>query len=329
MKKVITAITTAATALSALSAIPASAEVYGDFEFEVLLTEEYTGIEITAYNGEASNVVIPETIVGMPVISIGEEVFRDNFVLTDVKLPETVKEIKYSAFGNCRCLKNINMPADLERVEEYAFTTCHALSSLEFGDKLTYVGANGFQLCTSLDKLTIPSSLQTVTYHSFHGLQGLEVLRFEEGVKVIEEDAFLNEFDLQKIYLPRSIESIPDYTLGCLYWGGYIVNDDVVFYGYSGTAEDYAEKFNFTFVNMCLGDVNGDGAVNALDASMILTEYAAAATDSESVLTEDQNSLADTDLDGAINALDASSVLSYYAHTATGGSGDFIEYLGL
>ena len=66
-----------------------------------------------------------------------------------------------------------------------------------------------------------------------------------------------------------------------------------------------------------LGDVNADGAVNALDASLILTEYALIATGKDSSFSNEIKILADVNSDGSINALDASAVLTYYAYTAT------------
>jgi lysophospholipase L1-like esterase len=76
-----------------------------------------------------------------------------------------------------------------------------------------------------------------------------------------------------------------------------------------------------------LGDVNEDGNVDALDASLILTEYALIATGNDSSFSEAVQLAADVNSDGAIDALDASVVLSYYAYTATGGTSSVEEFL--
>ncbi len=65
-----------------------------------------------------------------------------------------------------------------------------------------------------------------------------------------------------------------------------------------------------------LGDPNGDGAINAIDASIILTTYTRIAT-SRSKPTSDELAYCDVNNDGAVNAIDASYVLSYYAYNAT------------
>ena len=76
-----------------------------------------------------------------------------------------------------------------------------------------------------------------------------------------------------------------------------------------------------------LGDVNTDGSVDALDASMVLSDYAMKATGHESIFNAEQSKAADLNSDGAVDALDASLILSYYAYKATGGNQSITEYL--
>lgn len=67
-----------------------------------------------------------------------------------------------------------------------------------------------------------------------------------------------------------------------------------------------------------LGDVDEDGTIDAMDASVVLMHYANIATQKPGILTETQKKAADVNADGAIDALDASSILMYYADVATG-----------
>ena len=71
-----------------------------------------------------------------------------------------------------------------------------------------------------------------------------------------------------------------------------------------------------------LGDVNFDGKVNAVDASMILAEYARTSSNQAAEFSEKQLIAGDVDENGVINAVDASKVLAYYAYTSTGGELD-------
>lgn len=75
-----------------------------------------------------------------------------------------------------------------------------------------------------------------------------------------------------------------------------------------------------------LGDADGDGVINAVDASIALSNYARYAT-SKDKPTEYELATQDVNKDGAVNAVDASIILSYYAYTSVGGKLSFPEYL--
>ena len=68
-----------------------------------------------------------------------------------------------------------------------------------------------------------------------------------------------------------------------------------------------------------LGDGNGDYKIDAVDASEALSLYSKVQTENGGAYTAEQLKYLDVDKDGAVNALDASAILSYYAFTATGG----------
>ena len=69
-----------------------------------------------------------------------------------------------------------------------------------------------------------------------------------------------------------------------------------------------------------LGDVDGNGSVDASDASLTLSEYAASSTGADPVLNDAQKKSADVNGDGKIDATDASTILQFYSYTSTGGS---------
>ncbi|MCR4639142.1 dockerin type I domain-containing protein [Ruminococcus sp.] len=76
-----------------------------------------------------------------------------------------------------------------------------------------------------------------------------------------------------------------------------------------------------------IGDPNGDGFINAIDASDILAVYAKSATSKNTKPTDAEKAYCDVNNDGAVNAVDASYVLSYYAYTQTGGKDTFTNYM--
>lgn len=64
-----------------------------------------------------------------------------------------------------------------------------------------------------------------------------------------------------------------------------------------------------------IGDVDGDGKVDAVDASQVLSYYATVSCGQGAYICVD---VADVDNDGKVDAIDASSILSYYADLSVG-----------
>lgn len=64
-------------------------------------------------------------------------------------------------------------------------------------------------------------------------------------------------------------------------------------------------------------DINKDGAINAIDASVALSEYAQTATGKAPTLSQTEIYIADCDGNKIINAIDASNILQIYAENST------------
>lgn len=77
-------------------------------------------------------------------------------------------------------------------------------------------------------------------------------------------------------------------------------------YALSPTPKGYIVKY----------DLDHNGVANAVDASIVLTEYANTSTGKKSSFNETEKWIADFDYDKVVNAVDASGILSYYAEAS-------------
>lgn len=75
------------------------------------------------------------------------------------------------------------------------------------------------------------------------------------------------------------------------------------------------------------GDANGDGVINAVDASNVLSIYARISTTNGTKLTETERDCCDVNNDDSVNAIDASNILVYYTYTQTGGNDSIETYM--
>ena len=83
---------------------------------------------ITAYLGNYSVLVIPETIDGYCVTEIADSVFSGNTKLTSVYVPNGVKKIGWFAFSGCTSLKSVTLPTSVEDIGYDAFAYCSKLT---------------------------------------------------------------------------------------------------------------------------------------------------------------------------------------------------------
>jgi hypothetical protein len=139
--------------------VTAPAQEQNDF----LFIAENGGITITGYSGSARDIVIPETINGLPVIAIGPGVF-ERYSLTKVTLPNTVTVIGDRAFAYNR-LAELTLPASIVSVGYRAFSS-NRLANLNLPDSITTIGMYAFSE-NRLKSLYLPSSLTYIGDGSF------------------------------------------------------------------------------------------------------------------------------------------------------------------
>jgi len=67
------------------------------------------------------DLIIPDTIDGFPVTSIGSEAFADCTGLTSVTLPSSLKSIGDLAFYGCSKLTSLKIPSSVTSIGYWAF----------------------------------------------------------------------------------------------------------------------------------------------------------------------------------------------------------------
>lgn len=149
---------------------------------------------------------LPPIINGLVIKD--DVVIEASKLITDVVIPDSVKEISQDAFYECKSLKSITIPDSVAYIDEYAFYDCTSLESITIPDSVKYIDENVFRGCVSLKSITIPSSVKEIGGEAFSYCKSLESIIIPDGVEEIGNNAFYDCESLQSITIPDSVKEI-------------------------------------------------------------------------------------------------------------------------
>ena len=92
-------------------------------------------------------------------------------------------------------------------------------------------------------------------------------------------------------------------------WGRLVTNVEI--------SADFIQHIT-RYPQIITGDSNGDGKIDAADASCVLEDYALIQTGNSDYLPENRKKADDVTNDGKVDSIDASKILDYYAALSTG-----------
>ena len=101
-------------------------------------------ITITGYTGSGGDVILPDTINGLPVTSIGASAFSECTSLTSVTIPNSITNIGFGAFGNCTSLTSVTIPNSVTSIGDAAFCFCTSLAGIYFQGNDPGIGSDVF-----------------------------------------------------------------------------------------------------------------------------------------------------------------------------------------
>ena len=101
----------------------------GDFGYNLLGDDT---AEIARYYGGDEELVIPSTLDGIPVTTIGYSAFADCYV-EQITIPTSVKTFEDRAFAYCFYLTRIIIPDNVTTIGEEVFCECSNLTSIVVG----------------------------------------------------------------------------------------------------------------------------------------------------------------------------------------------------
>lgn len=180
---------------------------------------------IVGYTGNGGDVVIPETLGGLPAAQMRRNVFNENDSIITVQLPKAMKDITDEQFCLCTKLKSItvasgnkvytsvdgvlykdggktlqlhpaahstefDIPEGVTKIAPFAFFTNKKLSRVTIPSTVKEIGRNAFYDCEIVREIYIPDSVKKVGAGAFSWCLNLKELRVPEKLSDIGRRAF-------------------------------------------------------------------------------------------------------------------------------------------
>ena len=228
-----------------------------DEEYNAIATQglEYTYLEEeNAYEvagiGTATetDIIIPRTHEGLPVISIGERAFLPSRLevspITRVVISDSVQSIGASAFSSCFNLISVVIGENVQRIGDWAFSSCFNLTSIEIPDSVQSIGESAFRGCFNLTSVVIGENVQSIGSWAFGWCSNLTSVVIGDSVQSIGHYAFISCINLTNVVIGDNVQSIGASAFaGCYNLASIVIPDSVenigdgAFYGCSKLVE--------------------------------------------------------------------------------------------
>ncbi len=172
-----------------------------------------TGIKIAKYKGNKTEVVIPTTLGGKIVTTIGTGAF-DNNQITCISFNCNIQNFEYKAFQNCTALEKIDIAGNTAATLIYMFGGEDAIPStlkeINFVDGTSTYGKNIFDKLSSSRTFVVHiySSLKTTPADAFYECNNISELYFPEGITTISSRTTCAMANLTYVNIPSTVTSI-------------------------------------------------------------------------------------------------------------------------
>lgn len=167
-----------------------------------------------------TEIIIPATYNGMPVISIGNSAFENCNNLISITIPNRVTSIGDSAFKNCQNLMSITLPNSIWSIGDCAFQNCSSLTNLTIPDNVRSIGYGVFYNCSSLTSFTIPDNVTSIGQYAFQNCSSLTSITIPKSVTSIGFSAFYNCSNLTSITFEGTVAEWNSILFGTWWYRG-------------------------------------------------------------------------------------------------------------
>ena len=177
-------------------------------------------VRLVRYNGEETQIVIPDTLSGKPVKEIGANTFSFSPQITQITIPAGITKIDDPSFCDLPNLAKITVAEDnvgFAAVDDVLFhkkmKTVYCYPQGKTGDTyalpatITTIGSKAFYR-SGLKEITLPDAVTKILASAFEGSGQLKTVTLPQKLSQIYESAFAGCGALESVAFPEKLTSI-------------------------------------------------------------------------------------------------------------------------
>lgn len=168
-------------------------------------------IAISGLKSEPTDLVIPETIDGLPVTKIAMYSF-EYLSIKSVTFPDSIKEIDSYSFSDCPNLTEVTLPKNIERIGFHVFENCTALKTVNFPEHLVKTADFTFENTPWLTAQRQENPLVVVNQALIDARTATGDVTVPAGVKYVAGGAFSKNDKVTSVVFPSSVTEVADST---------------------------------------------------------------------------------------------------------------------
>jgi hypothetical protein len=196
--------------------------------------------------------------------------YYDN-ISPSYNVPNSVTELKNSAFADNTVLQNIVIPNSVTSLGDFLFSGCINLSSVTIGNGITIISSRCFNACANLNTINLPNSITTINDYAF-AFCGISTITIPNSVTSINDAIFSNCSNITSIIFDGNKPSLYDTTFNevvtaiSIY---YYYNT----YGWNGITTINGSGYSYPLIGMMPLDYSSDGLIYDSDDSTIVIGF--------------------------------------------------------
>lgn len=109
------------------------------------------------------------------------------------------------AFRECPNLREVRLPESVRDIKSQAFVYCRKLQSINLPDGMTHIGANVFSFCTSLPEVKLPANLKVLESYAFSECTSLRCVTMPANANLLGEMLFAGCYALTELIEPSPV----------------------------------------------------------------------------------------------------------------------------